>query len=91
MSSAGIPNEKLNKLFLPVLAVIAALPVALIFNDNIWFDEAYTLALIRHSFGDVIGILKTDMHPPLYFISLKALYDSMLLALASASFTLINK
>lgn len=72
MSSAGIPNEKLNKLFLPVLAVIAALPVALIFNDNIWFDEAYTLALIRHSFGDVIGILKTDMHPPLYFISLKA-------------------
>ncbi len=36
-----------------------------------WFDETYTLALIRHDYGDIIRILKSDMHPPLYFVSLK--------------------
>ncbi|MCH5202488.1 MAG: glycosyltransferase family 39 protein [Oscillospiraceae bacterium] len=53
------------------LAIIALLPFCLIFNDNIWFDESYTLALIQHSYPEIIEILKTDMHPPLYFLSLK--------------------
>ena len=52
--------------------VLALLPLGLVFNDNVWFDEAYTLALIRHDYGGVLDILQTDMHPPLYFISLKA-------------------
>lgn len=54
------------------IIVLALLPLGLVFNDNVWFDEAYTLALIRHGYGEVLDILKTDMHPPLYFISLKA-------------------
>ena len=54
------------------IIVLALLPLGLVFNDTIWFDEAYTLALIRHDYGEVLDILKTDMHPPLYFISLKA-------------------
>ena len=45
--------------------------ISLIFNNNIWFDEAYTLSLIQHNYSEVIEILKSDMHPPLYFISLK--------------------
>lgn len=45
--------------------------VGLLFNDNVWFDETYTLALIRHSYVEMIDILKTDMHPPLYFVGLK--------------------
>lgn len=45
--------------------------IGLLFNDNVWFDETYTLALIRHSYGEMIDILKSDMHPPLYFIGLK--------------------
>ena len=43
----------------------------LLFNDNVWFDETYTLALIRHDYGEMITILKSDMHPPLYFAGLK--------------------
>lgn len=45
--------------------------VGLLFNDNVWFDETYTLALIRHGYGEMIDILKSDMHPPLYFVGLK--------------------
>lgn len=58
-------------LYAAALAFLALLPFGLIFNDNIWFDEAYTLALVKHDAGSLIEILKTDMHPPLYFLSLK--------------------
>lgn len=54
-----------------VFLVLSFLPIALIFNDNIWFDESYTLSLIQHDYNDIIEILKSDMHPPLYFLSLK--------------------
>ncbi len=51
--------------------VLSVLPCCLIFSQSIWFDEAYTVSLIKHSFKDMLEILKTDMHPPLYFLSLK--------------------
>lgn len=52
-------------------AIFFLLSIGLVFNDNIWFDESYTLALVQHNFSDIIHILKNDMHPPLYFICLK--------------------
>lgn len=52
--------------------VLSFLPCCLIFSRSIWFDEAYTVSLIKHSLKDMLEILKTDMHPPLYFLSLKA-------------------
>lgn len=54
-----------------IFAVLSLFSLTLIFNDNIWFDEAYTLSLIQHNYSDIINILKSDMHPPLYFLSLK--------------------
>lgn len=51
--------------------VIFLLSAGLLFSNNIWFDESYTCALIEHSYSDMISILKDDMHPPLYFVSLK--------------------
>ena len=53
-----------------IFAVLSLFSLTLIFNDNIWFDEAYTLSLIQHNYSDIINILKSDMHPPLYFLSL---------------------
>lgn len=60
-----------NKLIYIVFAVCAVLPLCLLFSKEIWFDEAYTLSLIQHDYGEIIDILKNDMHPPLYFLSLK--------------------
>ena len=65
-----IKNQR-GKLPYIILATLSLFSISLIFNDNLWFDEAYTLSLIQHSFSEIIKILKTDMHPPLYFISLK--------------------
>lgn len=53
-------------------AVLSIVPLFLIFSESVWFDETFTLALIQHDFNDIMQILKSDMHPPLYFISLKA-------------------
>jgi uncharacterized membrane protein len=39
--------------------------------SNIWIDEAFTKALVKHSFGDITGLIKNDFHPPLYFYALK--------------------
>ena len=59
------------KLPYAVFAVLGLFSLCLAFSGDLWFDEAYTVSLIRHDFGEVVDILKTDMHPPLYFLSLK--------------------
>ncbi len=52
------------------------------FNDSFVFDEAYTMAMIQHSFSDIWNITATDVHPPLYYFILKSftliLGDSLL-------------
>lgn len=64
-----------NNLPYIIFAILSLFSISLIFNNNVWFDEAYTLSLIRHNYSEVIEILKSDMHPPLYFISLKFFCD----------------
>jgi len=39
--------------------------------SDIWIDEAFTKALIRHSYGEITQLIKNDFHPPLYFFALK--------------------
>ena len=54
-----------------IICLLFFLSIGLVFSKSIWFDEPYTLALIRHDYFDIISILRDDMHPPLYFLSLK--------------------
>ena len=42
-----------------------------IFHTNIWFDEAYSISLIRHSFKEIWSIGGNDVHPVLYYWLLK--------------------
>ncbi|MCH5180205.1 MAG: glycosyltransferase family 39 protein [Erysipelotrichales bacterium] len=66
-------NKKI--VFYVLLSLITLIPICLIFSKSIWFDESYTLALIKHDYTDIVRILKLDMHPPLYFLSLKLFCD----------------
>lgn len=65
--SSRISNKQLYLCF----AILSLVPCLLLFSESIWFDEAYTLSLIKHSFSEILKILASDMHPPLYFLSLK--------------------
>ena len=65
--------NRVNKNIWFILIFIAA-ALFYLYNinfSNIWIDEAFTKALVKHSFGDITGLIKNDFHPPLYFYALK--------------------
>ena len=39
--------------------------------SDLWIDEAFSKALIRHSFREIPQLIQNDFHPPLYFLGLK--------------------
>jgi uncharacterized membrane protein len=39
--------------------------------SDLWIDEAFTKALVRHSYGEITQLIKNDFHPPLYFFAVK--------------------
>ena len=41
------------------------------FHTNIWYDESYTVAMVRHSFSEIWQIGSNDVHPVLYYFMLK--------------------
>ncbi len=52
-----------------VLSILAYLII--VGGKSVWGDEAYTFAMLKHSFGDMCSITAADVHPPLYYILLK--------------------
>lgn len=60
---------KLMVLAAALTALFTLMYISLIFNKNIWIDEAYTMEIVREN--DFLGIIKTtakDVHPPLYYL-----------------------
>lgn len=52
--------------------IITVLYISLIFNQNIWTDEAFTIQLVGNN--NLTGIIKgtaNDVHPPLYYLITK--------------------
>jgi len=45
------------------------------FNKETWFDENFSMAMIKHSFSEVISLTGRDVHPPLYYLILKCFVD----------------
>lgn len=40
-------------------------------QQSLWFDEGYSLMLVRHKLSDLIHWTSVDVHPPLYYLLLK--------------------
>lgn len=49
---------------------ITILYISLIFNHNIWTDEAFTLQLLEQNITGILEGTARDVHPPLYYLSL---------------------
>ncbi|MBQ3427212.1 MAG: glycosyltransferase family 39 protein [Clostridia bacterium] len=45
--------------------------VSLMWSKSIWFDEAYSFGMISRTYSDICKIAAADVHPPLYYLSLK--------------------
>ncbi len=63
--------------FIPwtLLILCSVCYVSLIFNQNVWMDEAFTATLIRTDMAGVISRSMKDTLPPLYNILLKLMTD----------------
>ena len=55
-----------------MIAVLSISYITLIFNVNIWTDEAYTIQLVgQNSIKEIIAKTADDVHPPLYYLIAK--------------------
>lgn len=71
--------QKIKKLDLKyfhiLIIVLGIIFISLsIFHTNMWFDEAYTVGIVRHSFSEIWDIGKNDVHPIFYYYCLHILY-----------------
>ncbi len=71
MAEMTFIKNKYNLMFTMLFAIVTASFIALIFNNNVWYDEAHSLAMVPHSFGDIGRITAGDNHPPMYYWGLK--------------------
>lgn len=55
-------------------AVLFLLNFIRIFDNNFWGDEAFSLLLVKKTIPDIIQGTAADVHPPLYYIFLRAAY-----------------
>ncbi len=55
------------------VSLIAILSVCrFISGDDIWYDETFSMGFIRVGFSDIISLTAKDVHPPFYYMYLKA-------------------
>lgn len=66
-------SDHFKKIFLILTGTFLILYLMLTGKDNIWMDEAFSFALVRHSFSEIWRITAADVHPPLYYWYLKVL------------------
>lgn len=65
-------NKSRNTIILFSLLIIGSFYLLYhCFYTAFWYDEAYTINLVRHSFGHLWHITANDVHPPLYYVLLK--------------------
>ena len=66
-------NEK--KIIFTAFVLLSAVYLSLVWNNNVWMDEAFTASLIHTDFHGVIERSMADTLPPLYNIILKLATD----------------
>lgn len=57
-----------------IIAALVAGSLTLIIGlaQSVWFDEAYSLTVARQSISQLVHLTSIDVHPPLYYLLLKA-------------------
>lgn len=58
-----------------MITFFSLLYISLIFNQNIWTDEAFTLELVQGNLREIVKGTSNDVHPPLYYFYSKLFYD----------------
>jgi hypothetical protein len=81
-----------RRAFALLLAVAAALRVLFVWQAPFWYDENWTLLVVRLPWDQFWGAIMSDVHPPLYYLILRPLASTpwpWLLRLPSVVFSLL--
>jgi mannosyltransferase len=69
---ARLSLDLYQKVLIGLVAAGAFLRFFLIADKSIWLDEAFSIAITQRSLFDVLSmVVRTDTHPPLYYLLLK--------------------
>lgn len=63
-------NDRGYKMVVIILAMLFLAVMA--FNINIWNDESFSIILANQKWGEILKFAALDVHPPLYYLLLKA-------------------
>ncbi|HEX6461978.1 MAG TPA: glycosyltransferase [Candidatus Saccharimonadales bacterium] len=63
-----------HSLWWVIVAMITAgsLTLYIGLGQSVWFDEAYTIALAKRPFSELLHLTAVDVHPPLHYLLVKA-------------------
>ncbi|MBO4347786.1 MAG: glycosyltransferase family 39 protein [Lachnospiraceae bacterium] len=56
-----------------VFAILLWIPLSI--TKSVAYDQSYTVAMVRHSFSEIITLCSYDVHSPLYYFIAKVFYD----------------
>ena len=84
-------KDILGYLLLAFSVIMLGKSLMLCFSSDIWYDELFTVGMIEHSCGELIGLTARDVHPPLYYIITKIAVDLCKLILPAANTVVIAK
>ena len=73
MKNFTVSTEK--KIIAAAFVILSGIYLSLIWNNNVWMDEAFTASLVHTDFAGVIERSMNDTLPPLYNIYLKLMTD----------------
>lgn len=73
-NSLWVKEHIMDILIWGLIGFFSLLYVSLLFNYNIWTDEAFTLQLLHGNLKEIIEGTARDVHPPLYYILCKPFF-----------------
>lgn len=84
-------KDILGYLLLGISVIMLGRSLMLCFSNDIWYDELFTVGMIEHSYGELIGFTARDVHPPLYYMITKFVVDLCKLLLSGAGTVAVVK
>ena len=67
-------KTKENKLHIAIIVLGIIFVMMPIWHDNLWYDEAFTVGIVKNNFCDIWRIGSYDVHPVLYYWILHLVY-----------------
>ena len=91
VSHMRLKEQNLFRMAVGAAAASTVIQIVACFSDALWFDEAFSMAIIKLPWKEMLGVIVQDVHPPLYYYILKAGTELLRLFLPNVSLIVLAK